>query len=301
MRAGQLTTTLSGLILAAIAPLCATAQSVPNVAITGAVELEYLTSDDFHDTMLFGDVGLSFGPASGATGLGFDLGLLAIDGDSFDTETALFAAATYTTSYGKFSFGVPRNAASAFSRMPDIGGMKLISIEQDAFTGGIVELLYLFGDEAPVGLRYDADYGMLKTAISYHHLSDVDADIFDLALSYDTGRFFANGSLENVKASETSSQSALHAEIGASADFYEAGLGYTSGSNVVPDAFMAWATYRPMEQLDLTATVFDVDGSDSLYGLSGKYGFWKGAYVQAGMVDSSSADALWDLSLGYQF
>ncbi|MGB3314468.1 MAG: hypothetical protein WBB85_08640, partial [Albidovulum sp.] len=222
-------------------------------------------------------------------------------GETFEVETAVFADATYRTSYGKFSFGIPRNAASAVSRMPDLGGSKLVSLEQDILTGGIVEAVYLLGDDTPIGLRYDAEYGMMKAAVSYHRLSDLDTNVFDLAIGYDTGRFFANGSLELVKPGATSSQSAIHVEIGASADHYEAGLGYTGGSNVVPDALMAWATYRPMDQLGVTATVLDVDGASTIYGLSGKYTVWQGAYVQAGVVDTTSSDALWDLSLGYQF
>ncbi len=301
MNADQLSKAFAGLVLAVAVPSSVAAQSAPNINVTGEIEVEVLHSDGSDETFLFGDIDLSFGPAAGAGGLGFDLGVLAIDSDGIGSESAIFAAATYRTSYGKFSFGLPRNAASAFSRMPDLGGTKLVALEQDIFTGGIVELFYLLGDDTPVGLRYDGEYGMVKTAVSYHRLSDSEATVFDVAASFEMGKFFTNGSVEIVKPQGTSSQSAVHAEIGASTDLYEAGIGYTIGSDVIPDAFMAWATYRPVQKLDISATVLDIDGTDALYGLSGTYAFWNSAYVQAGVADSSGIDAVWDLSLGYKF
>ncbi|MGB7321420.1 MAG: hypothetical protein WBC95_08395 [Albidovulum sp.] len=283
-------------------PLTATAQSMPeNVTISGDVEIQYLSSDTNDTTLLFGDVDLSFAPVSGGTGLGFDAGLLAYDdSDTFGvSEAALFAAVTYTTSYGKFSFGIPRSAASDFVRMPDVGGNRLIGLEQRVISGSVTEFLYLLGDETPVGLRYDGDYGALKTALSYHRIDDVN--VYDLALSYEAGAFFATGSVERVTGLG-SNATLVHAEIGASTDFYEAGLGYTDDGDVFIDsAFMAWASIRPMDQLGLTATILDVKNSDTVYGLSGKYGFWNGAYAQLGVIDSSGFDPIWDVALGYHF
>lgn len=289
------------LVLAVVTPALAVAQSFPAPTTSGEVELEYLSGDGSDATVIFGDVDLSFGPASGGTGFGVDLGIYAIDTDTLSGEVALFAALSYTTSYGKFSFGIPRSAASAFSRMPDIGGIKLLSITQDQITRGIVAPIYLLADDTPVGLRYDGDYGVLKTAVSLHYLSDSEAKVADFALRYDTGRFFANGALEYVDAPGTSTQSSVHLEIGASAEFYEAGLGYTKGSNFIPDAVMAWASYRPAQPLALTASVIDSDASGAIYGLSGDYTFENSVYLQAGMADSSDFDPVWDLSLGYKF
>ncbi len=292
---------LPAAILGAIVPVAANAQSLPGMNISGDVEVEYLTSDGSDATVLFGNVDLSFGPASGGAGLGFDAGLYAIDTDNSSGESAIFAALTYRTGYGKFSFGIPRSAASTYSRMPAIGGVRLIEVSLDSITRGMVERVYLLGDDTPYGLRYDGDYGALKAAASYHRFSDIDADIYAVAVSYDGGAFFANGAYEAVDVAGTSTQTSLHAEIGAEADLYEAGIGYTKGSNFVPDAFMAWATYRPMTQLDVTASIVDPDTAAAIYGLSGSYTLWNAAYVQAGVLDTSGTDPIWDLSLGYKF
>ncbi len=301
----MLTKTLTGLlpaaILGAIAPMAVNAQSLPGMTISGDVEAEYLTSDGSDVTVLYGNVDLGFGPSAGATGLGFDAGLYAIDTDTSSSESAVFAALTYRTSYGKFSFGIPRSAASSYSRMPAVGGVKLFEVSVDSVTKGTAEQVYLLSDDTPYGLRYDGDYGALKAATSYHRFPDLDADVYAIAVSYDAGAFFANGAYEAVDSAGTSTQSSLHAEIGAEADLYEAGIGYTKGSNFVPDAFMAWATYRPMSKLDVTASIVDTDASDAIYGLSGSYTLWNTAYVQAGVLDTSGADPILDFSLGYKF
>lgn len=294
-------TALPVLFAATLTPIFAPAQSLSGLTASGTVEIEYLNQDNSDATVLFGDVNLSFGPDVGQTGLGFDLGLYAIDTDNLSSETAIFAAVTYRTSYGKFSFGIPHAAANGFSRMPVVGGVQLISVLQDVYTDGTVENVYLLSDDTPIGLRYDGEYGALNTALTYHHFSDFDVNVFNAAASYDTGRFFAAGSYEIVEGAASSNQSSLHVEIGAAADLYEAGIGYTAGSNLVEDAFMGWATYRPIENLDVTASVLDIDGVDSLFGLSGTYTVRGGAYVQAGVVDSSGSDAIWDISLGYGF
>lgn len=96
-------------------------------------------------------------------------------------------------------------------------------------------------------------------------------------------------------------QSSLHLEIGATGANYEAGIGYTVGSNLVEDALMAWATYQPSSAVAVTASLLDIDGASAIYGLSGTYSFASGAYLQGGILDSSDADAVFDLSLGYRF
>lgn len=291
---------LPAIAVAALMPLAVSAQDL-NIDTSGVLELEYLSGDGMDETYVFGDVSLSYGPNAGQTGLGFDIGLYGLDADGVEGELIAFGALTYRTSYGKFSFGVPRSAASTVSRMPEIGGSQILGAGTQAFNDGLVTLAYLIGDEAPIGLRYDGDYGALKGAVSLHRFDDADVDIADIAVSFDTGRFFVSGAYESVWAPSSSVQSSLHLEIGATGANYEAGIGYTVGSNLIEDALKAWATYQPSSAVAVTASLLDIDGASAIYGISGTYSFASGAYLQGGVVDSSDSDTVFDLSLGYRF
>lgn len=292
---------LSALALAC-APSLLAAQSLPaGTTITGTVELEYLNDGNGDLVLLYGDADASFSLGSGDRGLGFDIGITAYEGDSTIHELAGFGALTYRTSYGKFSFGMPRNASSGLSRMPAIGGTQLIGFTQRAFLGDLPTTLYLANDDGFAGVRYDGDYGQLKAALSYHHLRRSDTNLADLALKYDSGFFFANGSLQYYNGNGGTEATTFHGEVGAATDFYEAGIGATRGDNILPDAWQAWASYRPIENLGVTATVLDPEGSSAIWGLSAKYGFGKGAYVQTGVSDTRNVDATWDLSVGFSF
>lgn len=280
-------------------PAALSAQSLPG-GMTGTVELEYTTDGNSDFTLLYGDVDASFPISGGDRGLGLDVGLTGYLGESSFNEIAVFAALTYTTGVGKFSFGLPRNASAGISRMPVIGGTQLVGLAQDAFVGDLPLARYLIADDPFLGMRYDGDYGALKAALSLHHF-DSGADVADLAVKYDGGFFFTSGSLQHFSSTGSGDATVLHGEIGAATEFYEAGIGATSGDSLIPDAWQAWASYRPMDKLGVSATVLDPDGANTIFGLSAKYGFSQSGYVQAGISDTRNADALWDLSVGLDF
>lgn len=291
---------LSALALAA-APAALSAQSLPaGVTASGSVELEYTTDGNTDFTLLYGDFDAGFALGGGDRGWGLDLGATGYFGESSFNELAVFGALTYTTSYGKFSIGMPRNASSGSSRMPVIGGTQIIGLSQKAFLGDLPLTQYLVNDDPFAGVRYDGDYGQMKAAFSFHHFRS-DVDVADLAVTYDTGFFFATGSLQHFMNTGTGDATVFHGEIGAMTDFYEAGIGATSGDNALPDAWQAWASVRPMDQLGLSATVLDPEGANAIFGLSAKYGFMQNGYVQGGVSDTRNADALWDLSVGFSF
>jgi hypothetical protein len=286
----------------ALVPTMLSAQSLPpGTTITGTVELEYANDGNTDLVLLYGDADASFSLGGGDRGLGVDIGVTAYEGDSTIHDIAGFGALTYRTNYGKFSIGMPRNASSGISRMPAIGGTQLIGFQQRAFLGDLPTTLYLATDDAFAGVRYDGEYGKLKTALSFHHLCCSDTNLADFAVTYDSGSFFAGGSLQYYNANGGAEATLFHGEVGASADLYEAGVGITSGDNLIPDAWQAWASYRPMDRLGVSATMLDPEGTSAIWGLSAKYGFSQGAYVQAGVSDTKNVDALWDLSVGFSF
>ena len=291
---------LSALALAC-APVTLSAQSTgAGSPIHGTVELEY--SDDGTNDMalLYGDADASFSFNGGGQGMGFDAGLTTYLGEGGSSDTAIFGALTYTTSYGKFSFGLPRNASSGLSRMPVIGGTQAVGAFQKAWLGDLPLTNYLANDDYFAGVRYDGHYGAVKTALSFHH-TKTDVNFADLAVKYDSGFFFANGSLQYFNGNGGTEATVFHGEAGAATDFYDAGIGVTSGDKLIPDAWQAWASFRPVEQLGISATMLDADGASAIWGLSAKYGFMQGGYVQGGVSDTKNADALWDVSVGFSF
>lgn len=301
MRATKSRLCLSALALAC-APSLLNAQSLPaGTTIKGTVELEYFNNGNFDLVLLYGDADASFPLGGGDRGFGIDIGVTAYEGDSTVHRIAGFGALTYRTSYGKFSFGMPRNASSGLSRMPAIGGTQLIGFEQRAFLGDLPTTLYLLNDDAFAGVRYDGDYGPLKAALSFHHLCCSDTNLADLAVKYDSGFLFASGSLQYYNGNGGAEATTFHGEVGAATDFYEAGIGATSGDNILPDAWQAWASYRPIENLGVSATVLDPEGTSAIWGLSAKYGFGNGGYVQTGVSDTRNVDPTWDLSVGFSF
>ncbi len=292
---------LSALVISCSPAILAAQSLPPGSSVTGTVELSYATDGNTDLTLLYGDVDGSYSLSGGGEGLGFDLGLTAYEGNKALHDLALYGAITYTTSYGKFSFGAPRNASSGLSRMPVTGGVRTVGYAQQAYLGDLPQLLYLGADRSFYGLRYDGDYGALKTAVSLHHFCCSGGDFADIAVKYDSGFFFANGSLQYFDPKGAANGTVFHGEVGAATDFYEAGIGATSGDTILPDAWQAWASYRPIEQLGLTATVLDAESVSAIWGLSAKYGFSQGGYVQAGISDTRNTDAIWDVAVGFKF
>ncbi len=281
-------------------PTLSPAQSLPEgLDLRGVVELEALSSGDADQTVAYADLDVSFGFGAGSMGLGLDLGLLAFDTDE-DSEGALFAALTYGTEFGKISVGAPRGALGDFSRVPTIGGMQLLDLELSPFVGDVVDFAALIDSETPLGLRYDGQYGNLRVGASYHNFNDDDAEVIDLALGYQSGIFFVAGGVELIDAAGGGDSDIYHIEVGAEADYYSAGIGFTSADNFGGDATMAWASYSALPNTDLTVTVFDLDGT-TLYGLSGEWRFLSHSFVQLGVADITDSETIWDASIGLRF
>jgi hypothetical protein len=178
--------------------------------------------------------------------------------------------------------------------------VQLLDLELMPYRGDVVDYAALFGDETPLGLRYDGQYGNLRVGASYHNFNDQDADVIDIALGYQTGMFFVAGGVELVDAAGGGDSDIYHIEAGAETDYYSAGIGFTSTDDFGGDATMAWASYSALPNTDLTVTVFDLEGT-TLYGLSGEWRFLSHSFVQLGVADTSDSDAIWDASIGLRF
>ncbi len=74
------------------------------------------------------------------------------------------------------------------------------------------------------------------------------------------------------------------------------------------DSVEGYVTYAAMDNLDLTLSAVDTDytfgaTSATFVGLSADYRFYKGAFVQAGVLTAteSGSDEVYDLTLGWRF
>jgi hypothetical protein len=240
------------------------------------------------------------------SGFGFELGVDAIVVEGED-QAAVYGAGTYQSSFGKLSLGAPRPALDAYlSNVPDVAGLQALNFGTFGLTKrSLISSSYLLGnEEVPVGLRYDGTFGTTNIGASYHRFDD--ADVFNLAGNYVLGATTLTGAIEHVSDNgfdETRYFLGVESKFGQ----VTAGLLY-SGNFVFTDdaAVEAYAKFKPLDQLELTASALNYDlgaGSSTLYGLEADYSINQGIYVKAGIADDfeSGSDTAYNLGLGLRF
>jgi hypothetical protein len=293
-------------------PLAAQAQTDLGFGtLTGYAEAEYLFNDDDDEVAFNAD--LSFSTNAGAFGsapaLGFDAALraIALDGETFD---AIYGALTYTTSFGKFSVGVPRPAIADMIRLPPIGGIHTLDVELGLFTTSAAEFAYLADEaDAPYGLRYDGRFGDFSVGLSWHRFDEAagDAEVVDLVLRYDAGNLGLYAAAEHVEASGGVSETDYI--LGIEGDFTGGSAPIRAGLALFDrDLFLGadnqgargYVTYLPTDRIDVTGSFLTVEG-DAILGIDMTYRFYQGAYAGIGVVDGDDIDAVYQVSLGWKF
>jgi hypothetical protein len=284
----------------------AAAQSVDGGFYTnGYAELSY-SDGAGTDSETLGVTETTLGYTDPNSGFGFELGIDAIVGEG-DDEAAIYGAGTYQSSFGKLSLGAPRPALDAYlSNVPDVAGLQFLNFGTLGLTKrSLISSSYLLGNEGvPVGLRYDGTFGATNIGASYHRFDD--ADVFNLAGNYQFGQTTLTGAIEHVSDSgfdETRYFLGVESKFGQ----VTAGLLY-SGNFVFSDdaAVEAYAKFKPLDQLELTASALNLDtgsGSSTLYGLEADYTLNQGIYLKAGVADDleSGSDTAYNLGLGLRF
>lgn len=272
-------------------------------SVTGEFELEYFDSSGSSgngETLGYGTVDFTYQQDGGGFGafVGFDAVTL-----NDLSETAIYGAISYSGDWGKVQIGVPRAALDDYVDMPALGGLRIFDLEFGSVNGSILTSAYLLSDlDTPVGLRYDGEFGATMIGASYHSVDD--ADIFDLGANYQLGNVVLRAGIEHLSFGGTSGNTY---SLGANATFgkVEAGVLVTDTESVGDLTLVQlFATYSPIEQLNLTATAFSIDsGSDTttLYGLAADYTFGQGVYVEAGVADGDTSGSLYNVSLGVKF
>lgn len=270
----------------------------------GYAELSYFDFGGSDRT--FGYSEATIGYVDARSGFGAEVGVDTLI-TAEDDEAAIYGAVTYQSSFGKLSFGVPRAALDAyFASVPTVGGMLPFKIGPiGAAKRSFVTATYLLvEDGVPLGLRYDGTFGTTNVGASYHRLDD--QDIYDLAANHQFGQTMVMGGLEHV-ADAAARETRYFLGVETTVGQVSAGLLY-SGNFDFSDttAVEVYAKYKPLEQLELAATAFNLEtgsGSDTLFGLSADYSFNQGTYLKAGVADDFEAgnSTAYNLALGLRF
>jgi hypothetical protein len=268
---------------------------------TGEFELEAYHSSGDTETIGYGTADLAYQQPAGGFGafVGFDA--VSTGGDN---ESALYGALSYSGGFGKVQVGVPRAVLDDYVDTPSLAGLRIFDLGFGGVTGSIVTQAYLLQDsDVPVGLRYDGTFGDAKLGVSYHRIED--ADVLDLAVNYQLGAALLRGGIEHVNDSG-SSATAYH--IGAEGSFgpVTAGLMYSDSEDFFSARILkGYATYSPIDKLNLTGSIwsFDQGGSNgTIYGVAADYTFAQGIYLEGGVADgTNSTDTIVNASLGLKF
>ena len=241
-----------------------------------------------------------------ASGLGAEVGIDALIDDG-SSDSALYGAVTYQSSFGKLSFGVPRAAVDAYLQsVPSVGGMTAFKVGFAGLTrrSAITTDYLVSSGDTPIGLRYDGTFGTVNVGASYHNYGN--SDVYDAAANFQLGQATLTGAIEHIVQNGSGDTRYF---LGAESKFGQVTAGVLwSGNYALSNdaAIEAYAKFKPLDQLELTATALNPDvGSDlsTVYGLSADYIFSQGAYVQAGVADAfnSSSDTAVNLALGLRF
>jgi hypothetical protein len=269
---------------------------------TGEFELEYIDGSGFSgETFGYGKADIGYEQEGGGFG-----GFVGFDAFAFDDqqESAFYGALTYSGSFGKIQVGAPRNALDDYIGTPDLGGSSLFDLQLSQAKGSIIPILYLGSNiDTPVGLRYDGSFGAAKVGISYHSIDTLD--IVDIGVNYQIGQVSLRAGAEQGSDggfSDTSYFIGAEGEIGpVVAGLMYGDLGIIGNASTV----QVYATYSPIEALDLTATYMSLDSGGpilDIYGIAAKYTVYQGVYVEGGYLDGDNFTGdLFSASLGVKF
>lgn len=224
-----------------------------------------------------------------------------------DDEAALYGALTFQSSFGKVSLGAPRAALDTYlDHVPTVAGLVDLKLGEPGLAKrSVLTTAYLFDSgEVPLGLRYDGSFGSTNVGASYHRYDDTN--VYDVAANYQLGDTTLTGALEHT-VDDGDSETRVFLGVDGKLGPVTAGLLYSGNYAFGSDAAIeAYATYKPMDELALTASALNFDagsGSNTLYGLSADYTFGSNAYVQAGVADDfdSGSGTAYNLALGLRF
>lgn len=275
------------------------AQSVSSgFYIDGNVQAEYLLTDDDSFTVGVADVTLGFsGAAGGHFPLGFEVDILAFEGDGLQMDPTFTGAVYYENSIGRLSLGLPRVALDDYVSTAAMGGSKLIGFDLEFLFKSVANIAILYTDVPyDYGVRFDGEVKGVNFGLSYHQLSEsylvaTGAVQFDFSEIYTAAVGFE---LFDESGVDPGVFGSLSADYG----IYGGLLSIASPTGTTEVVYAAEAFYEPSENIDFVTGFTSIDG-DNIFSFDAEYTFLKNAYVGASVLGDFSGDPLYTIYAGW--
>lgn len=242
------------------------------------------------------DITLGFnGAAAGSIPLGFEVDVLAIEGDDITADPRFTGSIYYESSYGRLSIGLPRIALDDYIATASLAGYKLIELGS-IFGSAANDALLYGGASFDYGLRFDGTTKDVEFGLSYHMVNETDTVVTG-ALRFDFSEIYvASAGFEIINESELE-----HGVFGSvSADYGIFGglvsIASPTGSNEI--VYAAEMFYEPSENIDFVTGYISVDG-ENLFSFDAEYTFMKNAYVGASVLGDFSGNPLYTVYAGW--
>lgn len=280
--------------------------------LTGDVELEYFSSDDFDGSAGFADLTLSWRSQGGAgLSYGFDLTVDTIQNFEEDTSfTNVWGGLVVGTGFGEFTLGNPRPLLDTLGNAPDLGAARLLSLETGLFTGSLIAFtMFVESDVDIYGASFRGDAGALGYGLSYHRLEGEgeEVDAFEAVATYEINQALLYAGFESQENSGGDGITKLTLGARYDADRFFLGgelndLDSDGGTEV--SALELFGGYRVNDSLEVGAQFLDVSGSSDgqILGISGAYGFATGGFAELGYLHQLDDDEdAFSASVGFRF
>ncbi|MBC7139892.1 MAG: hypothetical protein H5U17_14435 [Defluviimonas sp.] len=320
----------AGVALTAALPVSAQQMQMPleeGFYARGGLEAEYLSygDEDTSGAYLDFNIGIGAGTLFGVP-VGIELGAEGVS--ESESESAFYGAVSFDTGFGVIGLGVPRFALDKYVSTPSLGGFRLVEVVDFGLIDGrgVSGLYYLASSDVPYGISYDLAGTNFAFGLTYHEYDDEgETSVIQAAGNVRAGAFIFGGGAEYLESDVGDGEfytasvqwqtdrfglGAQYSQLDADIDFAEVfgddfaedaedlGVSDLTADGQV-DATKLWATWRPIDQLDLTASYVLLDDED-LYGLNARYTV-AGFFVEGGAVDGVGDETLYQASIGFDF
>lgn len=286
--------------LLALTALPAAAQDGNGLSFGGDVKLEYLNANS-DLWALDGDVGLSW--RSGGL-LGFDAALDTTYIDSnggTDDFTNVWAALVLSTGAGEFAVGAPRPLIETMQVMPKFSTSRVLDLETTFLRGPLTPLASASDNGVTPGITWKKDSGSLTFGAGYHHLNDLNADMLEGIMRFQSGAttLFVSGEYADV-----TGDNVMILQIGGLYDTDRFDLGATLAqfdSSETTHSLRLYGSFDVMQSLSLRGDALLVQDANDIYSLSATYSMPSGLYVEGGGSKIVGSDEVYDIGIGFKF
>jgi hypothetical protein len=279
----------------------------PGLTLTGDIELEHADGEPIRaESLQFADITLSWrASGGGALGFGADLALVAQDRlqNQGDASVAFWGGPVLTTPLGDLAIGRPRPVLTRMIDLPRLGGLRVLDDGLAKVTGSLAEVAANEGDNDSLGLVFVGATGNLSYGLGLHRFEALDIRVAEAAIAYQLGATRLFAAIEDVAGFDF-----RKVMVGASHDFGRLRVGgllsRVTEAGATLDVTRLHATLAVTDRLDLGLQHLrqtQSGQSAELTGVTAEYRFGSGFFAEAGLLKSSGAGDVANLSVGWRF